>query len=180
MNLALNAAEAIGSHEGLITVRTGVQDVTTGIRDSPEAAALATGKYVCLEVRDTGSGMDDATRARIFDPFFSTKFTGEGWAGGRCRHPARSQRRDSGQQRSWPRKLLHGAVSSGGASGRGAAGRGRYGGGPGSAWSSWWMTKNSCARWSKRPSNATVHGPAADGGLAAIDLLKRHPPTSRS
>jgi len=75
MNLALNAAEAIGSHEGLITVRTGVDRYT---RLRPEAAALATGKYVCLEVRDTGSGMDDATRARIFDPFFSTKFTGRG------------------------------------------------------------------------------------------------------
>jgi CheY-like chemotaxis protein len=39
---------------------------------------LSPGKYVCLEVGDTGCGMDDATRARIFDPFFSTKFTGRG------------------------------------------------------------------------------------------------------
>ena len=79
MNLALNAAEAIGSHDGLITVRTGVQDVDERyIRLHPEAAALRPGKYVYLEVRDTGCGMDDATRARIFDPFFSTKFTGRG------------------------------------------------------------------------------------------------------
>ena len=79
MNLALNAAEAIGSHEGLITVRTGVQDVDEPyIRLHPELAALAPGRYVCLEVRDTGCGMDEATKAKIFDPFFSTKFTGRG------------------------------------------------------------------------------------------------------
>ncbi|HEY1184948.1 MAG TPA: PAS domain S-box protein [Bryobacteraceae bacterium] len=79
MNLALNAAEAIGSHDGLITIKTGVQDVTEGyMRLHAEAAELRPGKYVYLEVRDTGCGMDDATRARIFDPFFSTKFTGRG------------------------------------------------------------------------------------------------------
>ena len=79
MNLALNAAEAIGSHDGLITIKTGVQQVDDKYtRLHPEAAALTPGRYVCLEVRDTGCGMDDATKARIFDPFFSTKFTGRG------------------------------------------------------------------------------------------------------
>jgi len=79
MNLALNAAEAIGSHDGLISVRTGVQDVDEKyLRQQPAAAALRPGRYVCLEVRDTGCGMDGATKSRIFDPFFSTKFTGRG------------------------------------------------------------------------------------------------------
>jgi CheY-like chemotaxis protein len=79
MNLALNAAEAIGSHDGLVSVRTGVEDVDDRyLRLHPAVAALRPGKYVCLEVRDTGCGMDDATFARIFDPFFSTKFTGRG------------------------------------------------------------------------------------------------------
>jgi CheY-like chemotaxis protein len=36
------------------------------------------GAHVCLEVGDNGSGMDEATISRIFDPFFSTKFTGRG------------------------------------------------------------------------------------------------------
>jgi CheY-like chemotaxis protein len=79
MNLVLNAGEAIGSHDGLISVRTYVAEVDERyFRLHPEAAALRPGKYVGLEVRDTGSGMDDATKARIFDPFFTTKFTGRG------------------------------------------------------------------------------------------------------
>ena len=79
MNLALNAAEAIGSHEGQITVTTRVQNVDEAFRQShPETAALPAGNYVYLKVDDTGSGMDDATKAKIFDPFFSTKFIGRG------------------------------------------------------------------------------------------------------
>jgi signal transduction histidine kinase/CHASE3 domain sensor protein/CheY-like chemotaxis protein len=79
MNLIINAGEAIGSHDGLISVRTCVEDVNEAyIRLNPEASSLSPGKYVCLEVRDTGCGMDEATKARIFDPFFTTKFTGRG------------------------------------------------------------------------------------------------------
>ena len=79
MNLVLNAAEAIGSRDGLISVRTGVQNVDdVYVRLHPEAAELKRGEYVLLEVRDTGCGMSDATKAKIFDPFFSTKFTGRG------------------------------------------------------------------------------------------------------
>ncbi len=79
MNLVLNAAEAIGNNAGLISVKTGFQVVDEAyIRRNPEAAELHPGKYVCLEVRDTGCGMDEATKAKNFDPFFSTKFTGRG------------------------------------------------------------------------------------------------------
>jgi signal transduction histidine kinase len=36
------------------------------------------GTYVTLTVKDTGSGMDEATRARVFEPFFTTKPVGKG------------------------------------------------------------------------------------------------------
>jgi PAS domain S-box-containing protein len=78
MNLAINGAEAIGSH-GVLSLRTGRQRVDEAfIALHREASDLRPGEYVFLEVRDSGCGMDDATRSRIFDPFFSTKFTGRG------------------------------------------------------------------------------------------------------
>jgi len=79
MNLVLNAAEAIGSSAGLISARTGVRELGDDyVRQHPEAVGLRPGTYVEVQVADTGCGMDDATKARIFDPFFSTKFTGRG------------------------------------------------------------------------------------------------------
>jgi two-component system cell cycle sensor histidine kinase/response regulator CckA len=79
MNMVLNGAEAIGDSIGTVLVTTGVEDVdeeyirTAGLREG-----IKPGRYVCLEVHDTGCGMDERTRARIFDPFFTTKFTGRG------------------------------------------------------------------------------------------------------
>ena len=79
MNLIVNAVEAIGADCG--TVRIGVSDTVVqtgdGVADFT-GNAIAAGPYVCLEVSDTGCGMDEETRSRIFEPFFSTKFTGRG------------------------------------------------------------------------------------------------------
>jgi len=79
MNLVINAAEAIGDRRGKIRVRAlPVLLDNSAIQNEWADSALPAGPYVCLEVADTGCGMDAATRARIFDPFFTTKFTGRG------------------------------------------------------------------------------------------------------
>jgi len=73
MNLVLNAGEAIGDGAGTVHVVTRLET-----RSLNGASSASSGRHVCIEVRDTGCGMDEATRAQIFDPFFSTKFTGRG------------------------------------------------------------------------------------------------------
>ena len=79
MNLVTNASEALGPGSGSITVRTGTVECTrSDLLQCYLGEDLAEGAYVFLEVRDSGTGMDDATQSRIFDPFFSTKFTGRG------------------------------------------------------------------------------------------------------
>jgi len=79
MNLVINASEAIGGAEGTITVCTGVVGLgPEALRDTLHPPEAAPGPHVCVEVRDTGCGMDAATVAKVFDPFFSTKLTGRG------------------------------------------------------------------------------------------------------
>jgi hypothetical protein len=70
MNLITNASDALADAPGTITLRTGQtrQPSSSGEEHS----------YVFLEVADTGCGMDTSTLQRIFDPFFSTKFSGRG------------------------------------------------------------------------------------------------------
>ena len=79
MNLIINASEAIGDRSGVITVSVGATRCDEEYLQKTELREdLAPGMYVHLEVTDTGSGMDAETQSRIFDPFFSTKFTGRG------------------------------------------------------------------------------------------------------
>jgi PAS domain S-box-containing protein len=79
VNLLINAAEAIGTADGTITLITAQESLSRESLDGLMFGAdLALGLYVRLTVADTGAGMDEATLARIFDPFFTTKFTGRG------------------------------------------------------------------------------------------------------
>ena len=85
MNLITNASEAIGDKIGVITVSTGVMDCDRAyLNDVHETLSagrdelLPEGRYIYLEVSDTGCGMDAETTGKIFDPFFTTKFAGRG------------------------------------------------------------------------------------------------------
>jgi two-component system, cell cycle sensor histidine kinase and response regulator CckA len=79
MNLITNASEAIGETAGFITISTGSEiyeekDLQKSLIDEKPSP----GRYVYLEITDTGCGMDTETLHRLFEPFFTTKFAGRG------------------------------------------------------------------------------------------------------
>jgi len=80
MNLIINASEAIGPDQpGSVSISTGLEDCSQEyLEESELAEKQAAGKFVFLEVSDTGCGMDEKTKTMLFDPFFTTKFTGRG------------------------------------------------------------------------------------------------------
>lgn len=78
MNLVINGAEACGEEAGTVWIRTGTAFLEPFARGDFALAPPREGTYVWIEVLDTGQGMPAETLARIFDPFFSTKFTGRG------------------------------------------------------------------------------------------------------
>jgi PAS domain S-box-containing protein len=79
MNLIINASEAIGDVRGEIRVSLAATSIQTGQSENDyNGTTIPPGAYVCIEVTDNGSGMDEETQRRIFEPFYSTKFTGRG------------------------------------------------------------------------------------------------------
>jgi PAS domain S-box-containing protein len=70
LNLITNARDAMP--------RGGLLEVAVHDRVGVGSGADADRRYVCVSVRDTGVGMDEATRSRIFEPFFTTKPVGVG------------------------------------------------------------------------------------------------------
>lgn len=75
LNLAINARDAM-PHGGQIDIGTG--NVVCSVADVSAPQGVPPGSYIRLTVRDTGIGMDTATRSRLFEPFFTTKGPGKG------------------------------------------------------------------------------------------------------
>jgi two-component system cell cycle sensor histidine kinase/response regulator CckA len=76
LNLVTNASEALRGDAGVITVR--LSEVRLNESSWDAKTRPPAGRYLRLEVSDTGCGMSEQIRARIFDPFFTTKGSGRG------------------------------------------------------------------------------------------------------
>ena len=79
INLVANASEALCERAGRVVLRAGAHRCDRSyLASCYPGDDLPPGEYAFLEVEDDGCGMNEVTRARLFDPFFSTKFTGRG------------------------------------------------------------------------------------------------------
>ena len=81
LNLCINARDAMTENmttdlvSGFLKIRT-FQVSGDEVRERFQAGSAE--RYVCIQVSDTGSGIDDVTRQKIFEPFFTTKAIGKG------------------------------------------------------------------------------------------------------
>jgi PAS domain S-box-containing protein len=72
LNLAVNARDAMPEGGQIIL------SARNAVIPTDEPGGLKAGRYVCVSVKDTGEGMDEATLSRAMEPFFTTKGPGKG------------------------------------------------------------------------------------------------------
>lgn len=77
LNLALNAVQAMSSG-GTLTITADRTEIDAATLAAAAFEMLIPGAFVRIRVSDTGSGMDEQTRAHLFEPFFTTKTGGTG------------------------------------------------------------------------------------------------------
>jgi two-component system, cell cycle sensor histidine kinase and response regulator CckA len=75
MNLAVNAKDAM-PRGGKLSIKT--ENVTIDKEFCRKFNEARPGRFVCLSISDTGTGMDELTKEHIFEPFFTTKEVGKG------------------------------------------------------------------------------------------------------
>ncbi|MBW1783726.1 MAG: PAS domain-containing protein [Deltaproteobacteria bacterium] len=71
-----NSSEAMEGGMGRVRISTSNKKIDATF--SKSHPGLEPGPYVCLTIEDNGRGMDETTKGRLFEPFFSTKFQGRG------------------------------------------------------------------------------------------------------
>jgi CheY-like chemotaxis protein len=76
MNLCTNAAHAMREKGGVLSITLAKVDIDS--TSGAEIPGLEAGSYLRLSISDTGHGMDEEVRQRIFDPYFTTKGPDEG------------------------------------------------------------------------------------------------------
>jgi CheY-like chemotaxis protein len=77
LNLALNARDAMPLG-GTLTVETSAVELPAHAGNLADGVSVRPGRYALLAVSDTGHGMDKATLAHAFEPFYTTKGVGQG------------------------------------------------------------------------------------------------------
>jgi len=76
MNLCTNAYQAMGDTRGVLTL--GLHEITVSDQHRVSDLDMPHGRYLKLEISDTGHGMEENILSRIFDPYFTTKEVGKG------------------------------------------------------------------------------------------------------
>lgn len=79
MNLLINASDALEGQTGRIVLRTGFAELSSSeLADATLGEGREPGRFAFVEVEDTGVGLPEEIREKVFDPFFSTKASGRG------------------------------------------------------------------------------------------------------